>query len=149
MFCDTTCLITNFTYLFVFILESESIVQDALDKLMKNTTTIVIAHRLSTIRNADKIVVILHGKVEETGTHKTLIVYLFPSLPTITCCYKSDSCFFACELTRFLCFFSFQKKNGVYAHLVQRQMAETGFKDTYKKKHHKKEHKEKETKKNK
>jgi ABC-type multidrug transport system fused ATPase/permease subunit len=54
-------------------LESEFIVQDAINKLMKGRTTIVIAHRLSTIQNADKIYVIEDGKVIEEGVHESLI----------------------------------------------------------------------------
>ena len=53
--------------------ESELLVQDALEKLMKNRTTVVIAHRLSTIRNADKIVVLDKGKIVEMGSHEQLI----------------------------------------------------------------------------
>ena len=53
--------------------ESERLVQDALEKLMKNRTTIVIAHRLSTIVNADKICVLQNGEIIETGTHQELI----------------------------------------------------------------------------
>jgi len=53
--------------------ESEKLVQEALNNLMKNRTSIVIAHRLSTIQHADKIVVINKGKVVETGTHSELI----------------------------------------------------------------------------
>ncbi len=53
--------------------ESEKIVQDALNKLMKNRTSIVIAHRLSTVRNADKIFVLQKGKIIESGTHEELI----------------------------------------------------------------------------
>lgn len=53
--------------------ESEKLVQDALDKLMKNRTSIVIAHRLSTIKNADAILVLEKGKVVEIGTHDELI----------------------------------------------------------------------------
>lgn len=53
--------------------ESERLVQDALDKLMKGRTSIVIAHRLSTIRQADKIVVMENGSVVEMGTHQELI----------------------------------------------------------------------------
>ncbi|MGA0374149.1 MAG: ABC transporter ATP-binding protein [Flavobacteriaceae bacterium] len=52
---------------------SEKMVQEALDNLMKNRTSLVIAHRLSTIQKADLIVVINHGKIIETGTHKQLI----------------------------------------------------------------------------
>merc|ERR1712080_406815 len=53
--------------------ESEKIVQDALDKLMGNCTTVVIAHRLSTIQDADLIVVMGKGKIREKGTHDTLL----------------------------------------------------------------------------
>ncbi len=53
--------------------ESEALVQDALNNLMKNRTSFVIAHRLSTIRNADKIVVLEHGVVKEMGTHNELL----------------------------------------------------------------------------
>ena len=53
--------------------ESEKIVQDALDAVMKGRTTIVIAHRLSTIRDADAIAVIQDGKVAELGNHQQLL----------------------------------------------------------------------------
>tara|TARA_B100000780_G_C21122705_1_gene454931 strand:+ start:1829 stop:3655 length:1827 start_codon:yes stop_codon:yes gene_type:complete len=53
--------------------ESEKLVQDALNNLMKNRTSIVIAHRLSTIQNADCIYVIEQGEVVESGTHENLI----------------------------------------------------------------------------
>ncbi len=53
--------------------ESERLVQDALEKLMKNRTSIVIAHRLSTIKNADFICVLHKGEIVETGTHDQLI----------------------------------------------------------------------------
>jgi ATP-binding cassette subfamily B protein len=53
--------------------ESEKLIQDALDKLMKNKTVIVIAHRLSTIRKMDRIIVVDQGKIIEEGTHQNLI----------------------------------------------------------------------------
>ena len=53
--------------------ESERLVQEALDRLMKNRTTLVIAHRLSTIKNADQICVMHEGKIVERGTHDELI----------------------------------------------------------------------------
>ena len=53
--------------------ESERLVQDALDHLMKNRTTLVIAHRLSTIRNSDWIYVMHEGVIVEQGTHSDLI----------------------------------------------------------------------------
>ncbi|AXY75880.1 ATP-binding cassette domain-containing protein [Paraflavitalea soli] len=52
---------------------SESLVQEALDNLMKNRTSFIIAHRLSTIRSADKIVVLEKGVVKELGTHQELL----------------------------------------------------------------------------
>jgi ABC-type multidrug transport system fused ATPase/permease subunit len=53
--------------------ESERLVQEGLDQLMKGRTSIVIAHRLSTIRNADKIVVLENGRIVEEGTHHQLM----------------------------------------------------------------------------
>jgi len=53
--------------------ESERLVQDALENLMKNRTSLVIAHRLSTIKNADEIVVVDKGIIAERGTHKELL----------------------------------------------------------------------------
>ncbi len=53
--------------------ESERLVQDALEKMMQNRTSIVIAHRLSTIQNADSIVVLSKGKIIEQGTHDELM----------------------------------------------------------------------------
>ncbi|HDL0563564.1 TPA: SAV1866 family putative multidrug efflux ABC transporter [Staphylococcus aureus] len=54
-------------------LESESIIQEALDVLSKDRTTLIVVHRLSTITHADKIVVIENGHIVETGTHRELI----------------------------------------------------------------------------
>lgn len=53
--------------------ESEAAVQGALEKLMKERTSLIIAHRLSTIRNADKIVVLHEGQIAEQGTHSELL----------------------------------------------------------------------------
>ncbi|MFD1552318.1 ABC transporter ATP-binding protein [Putridiphycobacter roseus] len=53
--------------------ESEKLVQDALEKLMKDRTSIVIAHRLSTIKNADTILVLENGQVKQKGKHEDLI----------------------------------------------------------------------------
>jgi ATP-binding cassette subfamily B protein/subfamily B ATP-binding cassette protein MsbA len=52
---------------------TESLLVDALDRLMKGRTTLVIAHRLSTIRHADRIVVLEHGRIVEQGRHEALI----------------------------------------------------------------------------
>ncbi|KAI4349803.1 hypothetical protein L6164_010357 [Bauhinia variegata] len=53
--------------------ESERVVQDALDRVMMNRTTVVVAHRLSTIKNADVIAVVKNGVIVEKGRHETLI----------------------------------------------------------------------------
>lgn len=53
--------------------ESERLVQEALERLMKSRTTIAIAHRLSTIKNADEICVMYEGEIVERGTHESLI----------------------------------------------------------------------------
>ena len=53
--------------------ESERVVQDALQSLQKNRTTLVIAHRLTTIQNADRIVVMEQGRIVEQGTHQQLL----------------------------------------------------------------------------
>lgn len=53
--------------------ESEHLVQEALEKLMKGRTTIIVAHRLTTVRNADKICVLKNGDVVEQGTHDELL----------------------------------------------------------------------------
>ena len=53
--------------------ESEALIQEALERLMKGRTTFVVAHRLSTIRNADRIVAMRAGKIEEVGSHEQLL----------------------------------------------------------------------------
>ncbi len=53
--------------------ESEKLVQEAINNMMKNRTSIVIAHRLSTIRHADEIIVLQRGRIVERGTHESLI----------------------------------------------------------------------------
>jgi ATP-binding cassette subfamily B protein len=53
--------------------ESEKVIQDSLEELAKNRTTLVIAHRLSTIRNAKKIVVLTDRGIDEQGTHEELL----------------------------------------------------------------------------
>ena len=53
--------------------ESERLVQDALERLMKTRTTVAVAHRLSTIRNADEICVLHEGRIVERGTHDALL----------------------------------------------------------------------------
>ncbi|GAB4145734.1 MAG: ABC transporter ATP-binding protein [Candidatus Promineifilaceae bacterium] len=53
--------------------DSEALVMGALERLMQGRTTFIIAHRLTTIRNADKIVVLHHGQVQEAGTHEELL----------------------------------------------------------------------------
>ncbi|MFT3705970.1 MAG: ATP-binding cassette domain-containing protein, partial [Agriterribacter sp.] len=54
--------------------ESERLVQDAINHLMEDRTSIVIAHRLSTVRHADEILVLQKGKIAERGTHDELLV---------------------------------------------------------------------------
>jgi len=53
--------------------ETESLIQDALNKIMKGRTTLIVAHRLSTIQNANKIIVLHKGEIREEGTHQELL----------------------------------------------------------------------------
>jgi len=53
--------------------ESEALVQEALDRLMKGRTTFVIGHRLATVVHADRIIVLQHGLISESGTHEELM----------------------------------------------------------------------------
>ena len=53
--------------------ETENLIQDAIDGLIKGRTTLMIAHRLSTLRRANKIIVVDHGRIIENGTHEELM----------------------------------------------------------------------------
>ncbi|MDX2420274.1 MAG: ABC transporter ATP-binding protein, partial [Nitrospirota bacterium] len=53
--------------------EAEYLIQQALERVLKNRTSLVIAHRLSTVRNADKIIVLDQGRIVETGKHEELL----------------------------------------------------------------------------
>jgi ABC-type multidrug transport system fused ATPase/permease subunit len=64
--------------------ESERLVQEALNKLMKGRTSVVIAHRLATIRNADKIIVLENGTIIEQGTHFELLAHENSMYKTLT-----------------------------------------------------------------
>jgi len=53
--------------------ESEALVQEALERIMQNRTVFIIAHRLTTVRRADRILVVEHGQIVESGTHQELL----------------------------------------------------------------------------
>ena len=53
--------------------ESERLIEDALEQLLVNRTTLIIAHRLSTVRRADRLLVLDHGRIVEEGTHAALL----------------------------------------------------------------------------
>ena len=53
--------------------ETENIIQEGIDELKKDRTTFIVAHRLSTIKNVDKIIVLSHGKILESGNHNYLM----------------------------------------------------------------------------
>ena len=53
--------------------ETEQLIQQAIERVMRNRTSIVVAHRLSTIQRADQILVLHHGEIRERGTHQELL----------------------------------------------------------------------------
>ena len=53
--------------------ETEKVIQEGINELKKDRTTFIVAHRLSTIKNVDKIIVLSHGKILESGNHEQLI----------------------------------------------------------------------------
>ena len=71
--------------------ESERVVQDALDRVMVNRTTVMVAHRLSTIKNADLIVVVRNGIIVEKGKHEVLIKIKDGFYSSLVALHMSDS----------------------------------------------------------
>jgi ATP-binding cassette subfamily B protein len=55
--------------------ETEQLIQQAIERVMRNRTSIVVAHRLSTIQRADQIIVLHHGEIREQGTHQELLAH--------------------------------------------------------------------------
>jgi ATP-binding cassette subfamily B protein len=55
--------------------ETEQLIQRAIERVMRDRTSIVVAHRLSTIQNANRIIVLHHGEVREQGTHQELLTH--------------------------------------------------------------------------
>jgi ATP-binding cassette subfamily B protein len=55
--------------------ETEQLIQQAIERVMRDRTSIVVAHRLSTIQNADRIIVLHHGELREQGTHQELLMH--------------------------------------------------------------------------
>ena len=53
--------------------ETEQLIQRAIERVMRDRTSIVVAHRLSTVQNADRIIVLHHGEIREQGTHQELL----------------------------------------------------------------------------
>ena len=70
--------------------ESEHVVQDALDKVMTDRTTVIIAHRLTTIRNADMIAVVQNGTIVETGTLQNPLLLLVNNLDVSKTCLSVE-----------------------------------------------------------
>lgn len=77
--------------------ESERVVQEALDRIMGNRTTVIVAHRLSTVRNADAIAVIHKGKMVEKGSYNHIFLELHRNCKwsyLTEACYQGDKFLF-------------------------------------------------------